>query len=52
MLLGPKPASLMFCLMTIYSKILLEYPKDIVFLSLTKSLKSPFDSQQCCIILP
>jgi hypothetical protein len=52
MLLGPRLASLMLCLMTTYSKILLEYPKDIVFVSLTKYLKSPFDSQKCCIILP
>jgi hypothetical protein len=29
----------------------MEYPKDIPFVNLTKYLKSPFDSQRCCIIL-
>jgi hypothetical protein len=43
-LLGPTPASLVFCLMIVYSKIFPNYPKDIPFVSLTKSLKSSFDS--------
>jgi hypothetical protein len=51
MLLGPKPTSLVICLMIVYFKIFLEYPKDSLFLNLTKSLKSPFDLQRCCIIL-
>jgi hypothetical protein len=43
-LLGPTPTSLVLCLMTTYSKIFPKYPKDIPFVSLAKSLKSPFDS--------
>jgi hypothetical protein len=50
-LLGCKPTSLVFCLMIVYSKIFSKYHKDILFVSLTKSLKSFFDSQKCCIIL-
>jgi hypothetical protein len=41
MLLGPTPASLVLCLMIIYSKIFSKYPKAIPIISLTKSLKVP-----------
>jgi hypothetical protein len=37
--------------MIFYSKIFSKYHKDILFVSLTKSLKSFFDSQKCYIIL-
>jgi len=50
-LLGPTPASLVFCLMIVYSETFSKYHKDILFVSLTKSLKNLFDSQRCCIIL-
>jgi hypothetical protein len=39
MLLGSTPASLVFCLMIVYSKIYPKYPKDIPFVSLTKYLQ-------------
>jgi hypothetical protein len=50
-LLKPTPASLVFCLMIAYFKIFSKYHKDILFVSLTKSLKNIFESQRCCIIL-
>jgi hypothetical protein len=50
-LLGPTLTSLVFCLMIAYLKIFQKYPKDIPLVSLTKSLKCPFDTQICCILL-
>jgi len=46
-LLRPTSASLVLCLMIVYSKILLEYP----ICKFNKIFKSLFDSQRCCIIL-